>query len=424
MSSAKITIWDTVVGYVVWDASNQTAIFESDENYLNAGFTISPLLHPVKKDIINGSDYNKKFNGLFPCFHDSLPDSFGNIVFKEWLEQNKIDQSTMNPVERLLYVGQRGVGALEYHKGYDIPNIVHSIDLNELADISDTIIKRKYDQKDFLHNPEALKNILVIGSSFGGAQAKVLLAINSKNELLAGDVLHKEAVDYYIVKLEHDSTQTWYKEKNFIEFEYNQIAREIGIHVAESHLLTLDGKTHFASKRFDRQNNEKLHTQTVNALTGFYGRNTEFSYEDIFRIIMYLDLPYGNIEQLFTQMVFNVAASNRDDHTKNFSFMMDKLGQWSLTPAYDLTYPFDPYQSFYTPHQISINGKNMEINRKDLETVAKKVGVRNYNQIIDLVIDRLGTLEGRIRQYGLNKKTIQLIVKELEANQKRLVRRN
>lgn len=422
MSSAKITIWDTVVGYIVWDDSNQTAIFEADESYLNAGFSISPLLHADKKEIINGSDYHKKFNGLFPCFHDSLPDSFGNIVFKEWLEQNKIDSSNLNPVERLLYVGQRGVGALEYHKGYDTPNIVHSIDLNELADISDTIIKRKYDQKDFLHNPEALKNILVIGSSFGGAQAKVLLAINAKKELLAGDVIHNDAVDYYIVKLEHDSTHAWYKEKNFIEFEYNQIAREIGIHVAESHLLTLDGKTHFASKRFDRQNNEKLHTQTVNALTGFYGRNTDFSYEDIFRIISYLDLSYTSTEQLFMQMVFNVASSNRDDHTKNFSFMMDKLGQWSLTPAYDLTYPFDPYQSFYTPHQISINRKTKDINRIDLENIAKKVGVRNYKQIIDLVIDRMATFEQRIHQYGLNNKTIRLLANEIENNRKRIQR--
>jgi serine/threonine-protein kinase HipA len=422
MSSAKITIWDTIVGYIVWDDSNQTAIFESDESYLKAGFSISPLLHTDKKEIINGSDYKKKFNGLFPCFHDSLPDSFGNMVFKEWLLQNKIDQSHLNPVERLLYVGKRGVGALEYHKGYEIPNVVHSIDLNELAGISDTILKRKYDQRDFLHNPEALKNILVIGSSFGGAQAKVLVGINAKNELLAGDVIHDDEVDYYIVKLEHDSIQAWYKEKNFIEYEYNQIAREIGINVAESHLLTQDGKTHFASKRFDRQNNQKLHTQTVNALTGFYGRNTEFSYEDIFRIINYLGLPYRNVEQLFMQMVFNVAASNRDDHTKNFSFIMDKLGQWSLSPAYDLTYPFDPYQSFYTPHQISINGKTKDINRFDLEAVAKKVGVRNYNQLIDLVIDRLATFDVRINQYGLNNKTIQLLAKEIESNRKRIQR--
>ncbi len=421
MSSAKITIWDKVVGYLVWDAPNQTAIFEAEESYINAPFNISPLLHEDKKQIINGFDFHKKFNGLFPCFNDSLPDSFGNIVFKEWLEQNKIDQSTMNPVERLLYVGNRGVGAIEYQKGHDIPNVIQSIDLNELAGISNTIIKRKYNQKDYLHNPEALKNILVIGSSFGGAQAKVLVAINDKNELLAGDIIHKDELDYYIVKLEHDPNNIWNKEKNFVEFEYNEIAREIGLIVADSKLISSGESTHFASKRFDRINNEKIHTQTVNALTGFFGRNTDFSYEEIFRIIVYLDLPYVNSEQLFTQMVFNVAASNRDDHTKNFSFMMDKLGQWSLTPAYDLTYPFDPYQQFNTPHQISINGKNSGIDRKDLVAVAKKVGIRNYNQIIDKAVNGVATFEARIQRYGLNKNTIQLIVKELESNRKRIL---
>ena len=420
MSSAKITIWDKLVGYLVWDAPNQTAIFEADQSYVNSSFNISPLLHEDKNAIINGVDFHKKFNGLFPCFNDSLPDSFGNSVFKEWLEQNNIDQSTMNPVERLLYVGNRGVGALEYQKGREIPNSIQTVDLNELAAISDTIIKRKYNQKDFLHNPEALKNILVIGSSFGGAQAKVLVAMNEQNELLAGDIIHKDEVDYYIIKLQHDSTNSWFKEKNFVEFEYNEIAREIGLTVADSKLISIDGSTHFASKRFDRVKNEKIHTQTVNALTGFYGRNTEFSYEQIFRIISYLNLSYSNSEQLFTQMVFNVVTSNRDDHTKNFSFMMNKLGEWSLTPAYDLTYPFDPYQNFNTPHQISINGKNSSIDRKDLESVAKKVGIRNHNSIIDKVVEGVSTFENRMKQYDLNKNTIKLIVKELGANSVRI----
>ena len=420
MSSAKVTIWDKTVGYLVWDEASNTSIFEAENEYITANFNISPLLHPNKKELLHGDDFSKKFHGLIPVFNDSLPDSFGNIVFKEWLIQNKIDQSSMNPVERLLYVGQRGVGALEYFKGHEIPNIMHTIDLNELAEISDAILTRKYNQLDFLHNPEALTNILVIGSSFGGAQAKVLLALNSKNELLAGDIVHSDNVDYYIVKLEHDTKSIWNKEKNFIEFEYNQMAKEAGLHVASSKLLLMDGKTHFASKRFDRNNNERIHSQTVNALTGFYGRNTEFSYEDIFRIISYLDLPYSNSEQLFTQMVFNVAASNRDDHTKNFSFLMDKLGQWQLSPAYDITFPFDPYQTFYTPHQISINTKNRDIERKDLETVAKTVGIRNSKQIIDRVVDSLQTFENRIKQYNLNSKTIKLIFNELEQNRKRL----
>ncbi len=420
MSSAKITIWNTVVGYLYWDDRNNAAIFEADSEYLKAPYNIAPIIHSNKEEKLFGNDFHEKFNGMIPAFNDSLPDSFGNIIFKEWLEQNNINQSDMNPVERLLYVGKRGVGALEFHEGKEIPQIVQNIDLNELAKISDKILKRKYEQKDFMHHPEALKNILTIGSSVGGAQAKILVSLTKEDTLLAGDIIHDQAVDYYIVKLEHDPKNIWHKKKNYVEYVYNQMARDAGINVAESRLIEEGGRAHFASKRFDRVDNKKMHQQTVNALCGFYGKNYEFSYSDIFKIIQRLDLPYANSEQLFMQMVFNVAASNRDDHTKNFSFLMSEKGEWFLSPAYDLTFPFDPHETFSPQHQISINGKTKEINGADIKSVAKLAGIRNYKQIVHKVIEQVATFEKRIKKYDLNSKTIKLIVKELENNRKRL----
>ena len=206
MSSAKISIWDTTVGYITWDNRNNTAIFESEQEYLDSPFNIAPLIHPNKEELIFGNNHHEKFLGMIPTFNDSLPDSFGNIVFKEWLEQIDMDQAKMNPIERLLYVGKRGVGALEYQEEKNLPTINHNLDLSELAQISDKIIKRKYAQEDFLHNPDALRNILTIGSPVGGAQAKILLAITKEQKkenekILAGDILHPIPVDYYIVKL-------------------------------------------------------------------------------------------------------------------------------------------------------------------------------------------------------------------------------
>ncbi len=333
----------------------------------------------------------------------------------------------MNPVERLLYVGQRGVGALEYHQSKDIPNINHNLDLSDLAQISDKNLKRKYAQEDYLHNPDALRNMLTIGSSVGGAQAKILVAItkeqNPNNEkILAGDVLHPIPVDYYIVKLEHDSKDIWYREKNCVEFVYNQIAREIGINVADSRLIHEGGRVHFASKRFDRQGNNKVHQQTVNALTGFFGKNTAFSYEHIFKVMEYLQLPASQKEQLFRQMVFNVVAANRDDHTKNFSFLMDSKGQWSLSPAYDLTYPFDPYQTFIVPHKLSINQKVIDITRADVVAIAKKAGILQYNAIIDKVVEGMSSFGSKINAYDLNQKTTQLIATDIEKNIQRIKR--
>ena len=425
MSSAKISIWDTTVGYITWDNRNNTAIFESEQEYLDSPFNIAPLIHPNKEELIFGNNHHEKFLGMIPTFNDSLPDSFGNIVFKEWLEQIDMDQAKMNPIERLLYVGKRGVGALEYQEEKNLPTINHNLDLSELAQISDKIIKRKYAQEDFLHNPDALRNILTIGSSVGGAQAKILLAITKEQKkenekILAGDILHPIPVDYYIVKLEHDPQNIWNREKNFVEFVYNQIARDIGIHVADSRLIQEGGRAHFASKRFDRVNNIKVHQQTVNALTGFFGKNTQFSYEHIFKIMEYLKLPNAQKDQLFMQMIFNVAASNRDDHTKNFSFLMNHKGEWSLSPAYDLTFPFDPYQSFVIPHKISINNKVKGIERKDLVITAKKAGILHHNEIIDKVVDHVSSFSSRIKDYAVSQKTVRLITSDIEKNIKRI----
>lgn len=420
MSSAKIQIWNSTVGYLYWDEPNQTVLFEPDKTYLESKFNIAPILHPDKPSRLSGNDYPKQFKGMIPTFNDSLPDSFGNTIFKEWLEQMDIDQSEMNPVERLLYVGNRGIGALEYQIGKTIANTMGQIDLNELADISNKIIERKYDQKDYLHNPEALKNILTIGSSVGGAQAKILIAQTSDNKLLAGDVIHQEAVDYYIVKLEHNPQNIWHREKNYVELIYNEIARDIGLNVAESKLIREGERAHFASKRFDRVNNKKIHKQTVNALTGFWGKSLAFGYKDIFRIIEYLKLPQHHAEQLFIQMVFNVVMSNRDDHTKNFSFLMNEGGEWSLSPAYDLTFPRDPYESYGTAHQIHINGKTKNISRQDLTAVANLAGIRNFNPLIDKVIDHAVSFQSRAQTFDLNKNTTRLIAKEINENINRL----
>lgn len=422
MSSAKITIWENTVGYLTWDDRTQTAIFEAEKSYINSPLNIAPILHRDKEEMIFGNNFSDKFQGMIPTFNDSLPDSFGNIIFKEWLEQVDLNQSDMNPVERLLYVGKRGVGALEYLVGKEIPNLTQNIDLEELSNISDTILKKKYNQNDFLNNPEALQNILTIGSSVGGAQAKILVAITQDDSLLAGDVLHEYPAEYYIVKLEHNSQDKWCQEKNFVEYVYNSIAKDIGINVAPSRLLTEGGRTHFASKRFDRQIDvktgaiRKIHQQTVNALAGFFGKNYEFGYEDIFKIMEFLKLPYADKEQLFSQMVFNIVSGNRDDHTKNFSFVMNDLGQWSYSPAYDLTYPFDPYQSFYVPHQISINSKVKNISYQDILDVSKKVGILGAKAIIENVLDHINSFSHKIKQFDLNDKTVQLINKEISRN--------
>lgn len=421
MSSAKVIIWNTTVGFLTWDEQSSATVFEPDPEYLKAPFNLSPLLHPNKEEFLYGFDFHARFEGMIPLFNDSLPDSFGNIVFKEWAEQQNLNRGKINPVERLLYTGNGGIGALEYHVSKDMQAARGELNPEELAVISDKIIKGEYHQTDYLLNPQALQNILSIGSSVGGAQAKVLLALpreehGGEQKFLAGDRLYQEPTDYFVVKLEHDRENAWSREKNRAEFVYNQMARNAGINVAESRLIFHADRAHFASKRFDRLNNQKIHKQTVNALTGFFGRNNEFGYEDIFRIMEFFKLPYDHKEQLFLQMTFNVLASNRDDHTKNFSFLMNREGQWSLSPAYDLTYPLDPYQSFDVPHKISINQKVNGIQKSDLQAVARKVGITRYNELIERVATSVQDFSGLAAQHNISTKTIRLIDKEIERN--------
>ncbi|NQX92191.1 MAG: type II toxin-antitoxin system HipA family toxin, partial [Flavobacteriales bacterium] len=370
---------------------------------------IAPYIHQRKKSILLGNSFHTAFNGLIPTFNDGLPDAFGNTIFKKWLDQNNINQSEMNPVERLLYIGKRGVGALEYQQGEDVANVVQQVDINELSQIADLILKGKYDQSAFAHHPDALEKILTIGSSVGGAQAKILAAMDSHGGIYPGDVMYKDPMKYLIIKLEHDPLNPWSQEKNYVEFVYYQMAQECGFPVANFELVRQGNQVHFASERFDRRDGDKVHQQTVCALAGFFGKNHEFGYADIFRIMEFLKLPMIDKENLFKQMVFNVASANRDDHTKNFSFLMSKAGEWRLSPAYDLTYPFDPYQSFYSPHKIMINQKTKEIQREDLLAVANLIRLKGAEEIIDQVITVVETFGQRMKNMPVRQETVNRI---------------
>lgn len=414
MSSAKVSVWGKTVGFISWDEKKQTSVFELDDEYKNASYNLSPIIDSEKDSIQLGIDYSSGFEGMIPMLNDSLPDSFGNKVFLEWLNSTDIDKSELNPVERLLYVGQRGMGALEYEIGHDIPMLSSDININELADVSDKILKGKLDA-DAVETGHALRNILSYGSSaVGGAQAKVLLAEVNEGRFLPGDILHKDVDDYYVVKLTTDLENPWLREKNKVELTYNEIARSVGINVAASKLISEGEHHHFASKRFDRVGRKKIHMQTANALSGFYEKKQAFSYENLFRIVDGLGMPYQDKEQLFKQMVFNVAGANRDDHTKNFSFVLPKDGQWRLSKAYDVTFPTNPYESYFRAHQITINGKRTKIDLMDLLAVGRKVGINKPKSIVKDISAAIKSFPGKAKANDISNETISRISDELK----------
>jgi serine/threonine-protein kinase HipA len=328
-----------------------------------------------------------------------------------------MSRDLLNPVERLLYSGNRGLGALEYEIKKDLPEIGNQLDLNRLSTTADQIIKKEYPAGSDI---ASLNSLLVLASTAGGAQAKVLVSIAADDRCFANGENVSERTDSYLLKLDHDTEHSWSNQKNKVEYVYNQMARDAGINVAESRLISEDRRTHFASKRFDIEDGQKLHSQTVNALTGFFGRNNEYAYIDIFRILAHFELPYSTFEEFYRRMVFNVVASNRDDHTRNTSFIMSQSGVWSLAPAYDLTFPYDPYQNLVIPHQMAINGKTKEINRQDLAQVGRLAGIMNYNKIIDQILDVVSSFDSRARKFELDSETVKLILKDLELNRIRI----
>lgn len=416
MSNVRVRIWNRTVGYLTWDSRSNTAVFELDDDYRNAPFNLSPLLIDKGQRLHFGGTYDGPFVGLPPLISDSLPDRFGNRVFQEWLTQNNYQLNDLNSVDRLMYVSNRGTGALEYEPGKDVMGSVSEVDFNELAEVSKKIIENKYEYADFVANQQALQHILTIGSSVGGAQAKVLVAIHRETgELRAGDVLHSDpAFDYFIVKLSYSSDTPWGTEKTSVEFVYHQMAKEVGLRMMPCELLEVDGSVHFKTMRFDRVEGQKLHTQTLAALTGYSNRNIPFSYENVFRVMERLQVSHRDKEQLFKQMVFNVASCNMDDHMKNLSFIMGPNGDWKLSPAYDLTYPFDPYLPSMMFHKMSINGKTKDINREDVLAVGRLVGIRNAKGVVDGIREAVSTFQTKASELSVSKRTRESIQAEIE----------
>jgi serine/threonine-protein kinase HipA len=313
---------------------------------------------------------------------DSLPDTFGNIIFQEWLSVRGIQKVT--PLEQLTYVADRGMGAIEYKPIKNLPKS-SQINIDEVVTILEKVLKIKEGATGEDLSELSLLNIFKIGSSAGGARPKILISEHKKTgEIIAGDRSVSNDYNHYLIKLHLDDGDGFNKEK--VEYAYYLLAQEIGIHMMPSKLIE---DKHFATLRYDRQNGEKQHVLTVTGLTGwdFKSEPENSSYENVFKVAVGLEVPHKDLQQLFKRMVFNVVFRNVDDHLKNFSFIYDKENNtWNLSPAYDLTYAQNPLITFKTASRaLSINGKRTEISRKDLLSVAEEYAVKNPKGIIEEV---------------------------------------
>lgn len=419
---AKVNIWNEMVGAVAWDEAKGYATFEFEKSFLKKDLDLAPLKMPISeakngKRIFSFSNMNNEtYKGLPGLLADSLPDRFGNRLIDIWLAQQGRSSESFNPVERLCYIGKRGMGALEFEPIINpFDETATQLELNDLVKLAKKILDEKYNFKTNLSkkNNSALLDILRIGTSAGGARAKAIIAYNPKtNDVRSGQIDNADDYEYWILKFDGVNDKKLGDPQGYgrIEYAYYLMAKECGIKMNESKLLFEDKYAHFMTKRFDRVDNNKLHMQTLCAIAHYdYNYPSSYSYEQAFQVIRQLKLSYDNTEQLFLRMVFNVMARNQDDHTKNISFLMDKNGKWSLAPAYDVTFAYDPKNKWMKSHQMSINGKYDDINRNDILELAKNMNIKKANQKIDKIIDVVSRWKDFAKEAKVTAEQIKLI---------------
>lgn len=395
---AKIKIWDTLVGAVTWSEEDAMAYFEYDKNFEKGIWNLSPLMMPIggghrvyafptlrRKE----PDEQNAFNGLPGVLADALPDKYGNELINSWLASQGRELNSMNPVEKLCFIGSRAMGALQFEPVINLKeNDSFQVDIHSLVDIAkDILSKRQSFAANLQSNEVAIRQILSIGSSVGGARPKAVIAYNKQTgDVRSGQCDADTGYEHWLIKLDGvsdaqlGSSQGWGR----VEYAYYLMAKVCGIDMMPCQLFEENGRAHFMTKRFDRVGgSERIHTQTMCAINHMdFNRNQSYSYEQLFQIMRQLNLTYPEMEQMFRRMVFNAYARNCDDHTKNHSFLMDKSGKWKLAPAYDMCFAYNPTNFWVKKHALSINFKREQFNVADFMAVAKLINCRKPEEII------------------------------------------
>lgn len=386
---AEVRLWGRTIGAVALPAGSDVAEFEYDPAFVNSRIEIAPLTLPLSRRVFRFPELPRQtFHGLPGLLADSLPDKFGHALINAWLARKGRPPASMNAVERLCYTGARGMGALEFRPAIG-PRATRSrrLEVDALVELASEVLS----SRDRLHatfdedtSESAMADILRVGTSAGGARAKAVIAWNpDTGEVRSGQVPVAEGFEHWILKFdgvrsnrdrELDDPQGY----GAIEYAYYLMATAAGIDMEQCRLFEENGRRHFMTRRFDRdRRGGKRHMQSLCALAHFdYNLPGAYSYEQAFQVIRRLGLGPNAVEQQFRRMVFNLVARNHDDHVKNIAFLMDKRGQWRLSPAFDVTFSYNPEGDWTSSHQMSVNGKRDGFELEDLRACARNAAMK------------------------------------------------
>lgn len=406
VKTAFVKIWGETVGAVAWNEDQGLASFEYEPKFIAKNIDLAPIKMPIQSRqrvfsfpelrASRNSEYDT-FKGLPGLLADVLPDKYGNQLINIWLAQNGRAENSMNPIEQLCFIGTRGMGALEFEPTQLKPaKTTFQVEINSLVGIAQRMLDRREKFEANLNKDEqqAMMEILKIGTSAGGARPKAIIAYNKKTgQVRSGQTNVPKGFEHWMIKLDGVSDAQFGESKGYgrVEMAYYNMAKDCGINIMESELLEENGRAHFMTKRFDRENGStKHHIQTFCAMQHYdFNEVRSYSYEQLFQTMRMLRLPYPDAEQMYRRMVFNVIARNCDDHTKNFAFRLKEGGIWELAPAYDICHAYRPDSVWVSQHALSINGKRLGIDKQDLLSFAKAMNIKKSEAIISEINERV-----------------------------------
>ncbi|MCD8298075.1 MAG: type II toxin-antitoxin system HipA family toxin, partial [Prevotella sp.] len=379
-----------------WDNRRNISYFEFSQEFLNGSLDPFPLIASVKSPTSNlpiwGNRETKLYSKLPPFLADSLPDSWGNQVFECWRIENNIRNQDITPLDILSFIGKRGMGALEFFPESSGFKKSEKLNLKALTDLAHRIFHERENLKFLPEESLDMQSLITVGTSAGGRQPKAIIAIkHSTGEIRSGQIAGLKGFDYCILKFGDPQ-----RSSAELEMAYYEMAKTAGIDMSPCNLIEIDGKKHFITQRFDRNNDRKIHMQTLAALYP-----DADSYEQLLMVCRKMRIPQSSQQEIFRRMVFNILANNTDDHNKNFSFLMDEKGNWRLSPAYDMTFIFNRGGFLpETQHCLMMRGKLDGQTKDDALTIAKENGIRKADAIINEVAAAISNFHNYAEKYG------------------------
>jgi len=429
-NDARVLLWGRAIGAVTWLEDREVGVLQYAPDFLGSGIQLAPLMMPRGEFPYEFPALARNtFRGLPGLLADSLPDKFGNAIIDEWLASEGRTAASFHPVERLCYIGSRGIGGLEFEPAPPgPPTSTRAVEVAKLVNLANQILDERASLGGVFtgsDDREAIEDILRVGTSAGGARAKAILAWNPEtNEFRSGQVDVEAGFEHWLMKFDGVSNN---RDKELadpmgygkIEYAYHLMAVEAGIKMAPCRLHNEGGRSHFMTKRFDRSaKGGKRHMQSLGAIAHYdYNQPASYSYEQAIQVIRRLGLPREDLDQQVLRAMFNVAGRNLDDHVKNIAFLMNRRGEWRLSPAFDISYAWDLRGEWTSRHQMSVNGKRDEFERKDLIALASVAGIKKAraNEMVDRAIDTVrrwpdfaqeaGVADARVAGIQVNQRT-------------------